>query len=163
MSEHFLPNKFKVSINLVTDEFYICPLSRSIADLDYEAVMSSQKELQGIFGQDSEWPKSNMTLQENVCSIKIHEDEFETEKAFAYSVLNHAKDKCFGSIYIDPSRSKNFDCEVHFWMRSDRSELEEQLFETVVDWMQNHWPVEKVAYPGRSISWEHWEKQLKIK
>ena len=50
----------------------------------------------------------------------------------SYCVLNNAKDTCLGSIYIDPSRAKNFDCEVHFWLRTDRIELEEKLFEVVI-------------------------------
>ncbi|WP_371186144.1 hypothetical protein [Thalassotalea maritima] len=154
MSQQFLPINFKVPTKLETNTFHICPLTRNVADLDYEAVMSSQSELQGIFGRNSTWPNSNMTMNENLISIKVHEEEFEARKAFAYSVLNNAENKCFGSIYVDPSRSVYFDCEVHFWIRTDNLELEIPLYKVVSEWLQNEWPFTKVAYPGRQVSGE---------
>ena len=160
--KHFIPKNFKVPTNLETGIFYICQLDINVANLDYEAVMYSADELQGIFGRDFCWPKSDMTLEESIISLKVHEREFETKKAFAYSVLNTDKSKCFGSIYIDPSRSEQFDCEVYFWIRSDSVTLEEKLFKVVSWWLQNQWPFKKIAYPGRLISWENWEEQIKV-
>jgi len=34
--------------------------------------MSSQERLQGIFGSGSGWPKSEMTLEENIASLKTN-------------------------------------------------------------------------------------------
>lgn len=33
------------------------------------------------------------------------------------------KEKCLGYIYIDQSKSINYDCEVFFWIRDDSTEL----------------------------------------
>ncbi|PMG52205.1 hypothetical protein [Shewanella sp. 10N.286.52.B9] len=160
--KHFIPKDFEAPINLETDIFHICPLDTNVANLDYEAVMSSTTELQGIFGRDFSWPKPNMTLEESITSLKVHEQEFKTKKAFAYSVLNTDRNKCFGSIYIDPSRSKQFDCEVYYWIRSDSIVLQEKLFNVVSKWLKSQWPFQKVAYPGRLIPWENWDKQVKV-
>jgi hypothetical protein len=124
--------------------------------------MSSQKRLQGIFGLGSEWPKSNLTLKENIASLKIHKREFESREAFAYSVFNKSKDKCLGSVYIDPSASPNYDCEVYLWVRDDSIELDKELYQTVLYWLSKTWHFSKVAFPGRCISWVEWDRELEV-
>ena len=161
MPENFIPKSFVIPKFLDSDKFHFRVLDDSIAELDFEAVMSSQKRLQGIFGFGSEWPKSNMTLEENIESLKVHKQEFESGKAFAYSVFNNAKDKCLGSVYIDPSQSQNYDCEVYLWIRNDSLSLDNELYQIVLKWLSNEWPFSKIAFPGRCISWPEWNEELK--
>ena len=123
--------------------------------------MTSQKRLQGIFGPQSDWPKSTMTLEDNIRSLRVHKQEFNSRLAFAYSVLNNSKEKCLGSIYIDPSQSENYDCEVYLWVRDDSIALETVLYQTVLAWLQAVWPFSKCVFPGRSISWDNWLNELK--
>jgi len=33
------------------------------------------------------------------------------------------------------------------------------LFDSVIEWIDTKWPFNKVAYPGREIDWEEWQKQ----
>lgn len=140
--------------------FHFRVLDENVAELDFEAVMYSQKRLQGIFGPKSEWPKSNMTLEENIESLKIHKQEFESRDAFAYSVFNSSKEKCLGSVYIDPSQSSNYDCEVYLWIRDESIAQDKELYLTVRNWLQVKWPFSNVVFPGRSISWESWANEL---
>ncbi|WNC72862.1 hypothetical protein RGQ13_02485 [Thalassotalea psychrophila] len=161
MHKQFIPNSFIAPTFLETDQFYFVVLEDSVAELDFEAVMSSQQRLRSIFGPKSEWPKSNMTLEENIESLKIHKQEFQSRQAFAYSVLNASKDKCLGSVYIDPSRSPNYDCELYFWVRNDSTALESELYKTISTWFLEKWPFSRVAFPGRGISWEEWTKELR--
>jgi hypothetical protein len=112
MIKNFIPDHFEAPKGFETDEFYFRVLDDDIAELDFEAVMSSQIRLKGIFGPGSEWPKKNMTFEENVASLKIHKQEFKANVAFAYSIFNIARDKCLGCVYIDKSQSVNYDCEV---------------------------------------------------
>ena len=142
--------------------FHFRVLEDEIAELDYEAVMSSQKRLQGIFGSGFEWPRSDMTLEESAASLKVHKQEFESRQAFAYSVFNKSKNKCLGSVYIDPSDSPHFQCVVHLWIRNDSIELDNELFQTVRKWLSEEWHFSKAAFPGRCISWEDWADELKF-
>ena len=142
--------------------FHFRVLKSEVAELDFEAVMSSQKRLQGIFGSGSEWPKSDMTIEENIASLKLHEQEFESRQAFAYSVFDKSKKKCLGSVYIDPSDSPNYQCVVYLWVREDSIELDNELYQTVRKWLSEEWGFSKVAFPGRCILWEDWDKELNV-
>ncbi len=124
--------------------------------------MSSQKRLQGVFGLTSDWPKSGMLLEENIESLKAHKKEFESRQAFAYSVFNTSKTKCLGSVYIDPSRARDYDCDVYLWIRDDSIALDKALYDSVLQWLSNDWPFRKIAFPGRRISWTKWNKALKV-
>ncbi len=143
-----------------TKDFHLRVLEESLAEVDLVAVMSSQRRLKGIFGPESPWPKKDMTLAENIESLKIHREEFEAQTAFAYSVFHSLKDKCLGSVYIDPSQSQNYDCEVYMWIRDDSVDLDDVLYQTVLNWLQAVWPFAKVAFPGRGISWQDWAIDL---
>jgi hypothetical protein len=149
MLSHFIHDAFVVPTTLDTEHFHLRMLEDSIAALDFEAVMSSQKRLQGIFGLGSQWPKVNMSLEENVESLKIHKQEFESRKAFAYSVFNNSNTKCLGSVYIDPSQSQDYDCDVYLWIRDDSLALDKTLYGAVLDWLSNDWPFSNIAFPGR--------------
>jgi len=162
MPNPFIPETFEAPTLFESEYFHFRVLEDSVAELDFEAVMSSQKRLQGIFGPESDWPKIDMTLEENIKSLKIHKREFELREAFAYSVFTNSKDKCLGSVYIDPSQSHNYDCEVYLWVRDDSISLDETLYQTVSNWLQQDWPFAKVAFPGRCISWKDWANALKV-
>lgn len=159
MYRAFISESFEVVKFYDTEYFHFRVLEPEVAELDFEAVMSSQKSLQGIFGPESEWPESDMTLKENIESLKVHQREFELREAFAYSVFNPTKDKCLGSVYIDPSQSPNYDCVVHFWLRDDSSGLDNVLYQTVLNWLQEDWPFVNIAFPGRKISWKNWKDE----
>ena len=58
--------------------------------------------------------------------------EFKSQKALAYSVFNRSKNQCLGSVYIDPSRSSDYDCEVYLWVRDDSIALDKVLYHTVL-------------------------------
>ncbi|WP_299804276.1 hypothetical protein [uncultured Shewanella sp.] len=160
MAKPFLPDTFEPPRCFESSDFYFRELEERVAEQDFEAVASSQKRLQGIFGPTSDWPRSDFTLAENRLSLQVHKREFESREAFAYSVFNKAKDKCLGSIYIDPSQSANYDSEVYLWMRDDSIHLDALLYQTVIDWLVESWPFAKVTFPGRAISWGEWHKEL---
>ena len=100
MPNPFIPESFKPPTFFDSENFHFRVLEEEVAELDFEAVMSSQKRLQGIFGPETEWPKINMTLEENIESLKIHKQEFESRDAFAYSIFNNSKEKLFATFII---------------------------------------------------------------
>ncbi|AOT08724.1 hypothetical protein [Pseudoalteromonas luteoviolacea] len=162
MPNLFIPESFEPPIIFDSEHFHFRVLEEEVAELDFEAVMSSQKRLQGVFGPKSMWPKSNMTLEENIASLKVHKREFDSRDAFAYSVFNNSKKKCLGSVYIDPSQSSNYDCEVYLWIRDDNIFLDNELYQIVFNWLQEAWPFSKIAFPGRDILWEDWAIELNV-
>ncbi|MBQ4835750.1 hypothetical protein [Pseudoalteromonas luteoviolacea] len=161
MTDLFIPDTFEPPLYFDSANFYFRVLEEQVAQLDFDAVMSSQQRLQGIFGPNSQWPKRNMTLDENIESLQAHKKEFESREAFAYSVFNKSQDKCLGSVYIDPSQSPNYDCEVYLWVRDDSIKLEKALYQTVLIWLQERWPFSRIVFPGRSISWSRWASEIK--
>jgi hypothetical protein len=162
MSRPFIVETYQPPKTFDCKCFYFRVLEESIAKLDFEAVMSSQERLQGVFGIDSKWPKKCMTLEENIASLKVHKQEFESRYAFAYSVFNKSRNKCLGSVYIDPSVSSNYQCEVYLWIRNDSIELDNELYQTVRKWLTDEWAFSKIAFPGRSILWKDWNKELSL-
>jgi len=158
----FIPDSFKIPNKLNTESFHFRVLDDEVAMVDFKAVMSSQKRLKGMFGPTSEWPKGNMTIEENIKSLKAHKQQFDSREAFAYSVFNGTNDRCLGSVYIDPSQSQNFDCEVYLWIRDDDFALDTELYQVVLSWLQRSWLFSKIAFPGRSITWEDWAVELNI-
>ncbi|WP_153914732.1 hypothetical protein [Shewanella sp. TC10] len=156
MTKPLVSTSFSVPLIHSTEDFYFTTLDENVAELDYEAVMSSQQSLQGIFGPHSNWPEQDMTLEQNIISLNVHKQEFEARKAFAYSVFNLSQTKCLGSIYIDPSDFSQYQCVVHFWIRNDSIEQESVLFQTIKSWLNETWNFTQVAYPGRTITWQDW-------
>lgn len=162
MKPHFVPQSFIVPTLLKNENFHFRVLEDSLATLDFDAVMTSLARLRSIFGPNTAWPDKNMTLEDNVASLKVHQQEFESREAFAYSVFNQENDRCIGCVYIDPSQSPNYDCEVYLWVRSDSATLDQALYTVVLNWLEHYWPFANVAFPGRDITWSDWKKQTQL-
>ena len=96
---------------------------------------------------DSSWP-AGLSLEQDLIDLGWHQKEFQRRSSFAYTVMSLDEQRCIGCIYIYPSTEA--DAEVFFWVRSDQFEtLDENLNQTVRDWMSESWPFGKVQYPGR--------------
>ena len=160
MNITFVPKSFDVPTNVSLTPFHLIVLEESNAEVDYQAVMSSLPWLKSIFGPNTSWPSEKMSLKENIASLQVHQREFIDREAFAYSVFDESKTKCLGSVYIDSTRSKSYDCEVYLWVREDSADLDAILHTRVLTWLTEHWPFVKIAFPGRSISWQDWAKEV---
>jgi hypothetical protein len=160
MESTFVPVEFEVPESLITNQYQLEMLSPEIAELDYDAVMSSKNRLRTIFSERTEWPRDDMTLDENRKDLIRHQEEFETRKAFAYTVLNVDRNKCLGCVYIEPSRIFQFDCEIYLWVRESHISLDNNLFITINNWISDYWLFKKPAFPGREVSLEKWNLLL---
>lgn len=159
MTKKFVSDDFEVPTKLETGRFRLRMLSVNDVDKDYEAVIESIDDLKGFFGPKSKWPSPNMSKEEELEDLRLHQEEFENRKSFAYTVVMLDESHCLGCVYIFPSRKKVFDADVFMWIRQSEltSGLDEFLFSTVKKWIEEKWPFDKVAYPGRQISWDEWE------
>lgn len=153
MSNIFIPSDFTIPTNFVNDLYRFEILSPIFATLDFDAVISSKERLRGVFAERTDWPKDDITLEDNIRDLKRHEQEFLAKEAFAYSVLTLKSDKCLGCLYIEPSLSKRHDSEVYLWVRDSEIELDDILYKDVKDWLEVSWPFKNVIFPGREITW----------
>jgi|GEM_PF-660160 len=148
-----VPEDFTVPETLETEAFRLKPLTSAYVDLDYEAVMSSKDHLQGVLGRP-DWP-GDLTREEDLGALQMHEKEFNQRIGFVYTVLNHQETECLGCVYIYPSRLDEYDAEVIMWVSLDSFEkgLDPLLFKTIKAWLAESWPFDKVIYTGRDIEW----------
>jgi hypothetical protein len=156
--KNFVPDNFMVPEVLITKHYRLEVLSPAVAEIDYEAVMSSRQRLRNVFAENDKWPRDEMTLADNINDLKRHEEEFQRREAFAYTVLNHNRDRCIGCVYIDPPTVELYDCEIYLWVRDSDLRLDIDLYENVLMWIDKDWPFKNAAFPGRLISWSEWKK-----
>ena len=157
MEGMFVPEGSVVPESLSTDQYRLEMLTPGVAELDYDAVMSSKERLRQVFSEDDDWPADDMTLEFNIGDLERHEAEFHSRQAFAYTVLSPAKDRCVGCVYFYASSLPEYDCEVYLWVRESETDLDGHLYMTIRNWLKTDWPFKKPAFPGRAIPWDQWQ------
>lgn len=155
-----VPPDFKIPEVLETDKFRLRMLTVNDVVKDYNAVMTSIDHLQGIFGPRSKWPSPDLTFEQDLIDLGWHQKEFQTHSSFAYTVMSLDESQCLGCMYIFPSTKEDYEVEVYMWVRKSAYDegSDPILFKTVKKWITEKWPFKKVAYPGREIDWDTWEK-----
>jgi len=153
----FVPADFKVPDGMEHDRFRLRMLTIHDVDKDFDAVVSSVDRLQKVW--NSEWP-AGLTREQNLIDLGWHQKEFQRRSSFAYTVVSRDETQVFGCVYIYPTRKPDFDAEVYFWVRDSEldSGLEVSLELGISDWLEREWPFRSVAFPGRMMSWEQWQR-----
>ena len=155
---NFVPPNFTVPATLETDEFRLRMLTIHDVVKDYDAVMSSVDHLKAVW-HETTWPEG-LTLEQNLIDLGWHQKEFQRKSSFAYTVVSLDEARVLGCVYIDPTKKVDHDATVCLWVRQSEvaSGLDERLFTAVREWIENDWPFESAAFPGRSIPWERWNE-----
>ena len=65
MIKLFVPKEFNVPESFVTEQYCLEMLSPSVTEIDYDAVMTSKVRLRTVFGEKTEWPRDDMSLEDN--------------------------------------------------------------------------------------------------
>ena len=153
----FVPTEYVVPRELVTANFTLRMLSVDDVEKDFDAVMSSAARLSQLW-PDSGWP-AGLTLRQNLIDLGWHEKEFQNRSSFAYTMVASDESQVLGCVYFYPTEKAGYDAEVFLWVRDSAAarDLDKELFEVVQHWLASDWPFENPAYPGRTISWEHWD------
>lgn len=156
-SHPFVDRDFVIPQRLETDEFRLRMLTVNDVVKDYEAVMSSAEHLRAAW-PDSKWP-DGLTLEQNLIDLGWHQKEFQRRRSFAYTVLTLDESRVIGCVYIDPTRKRGYDAEVYLWARESAigSPTDARLYQAVDEWLEERWPFENVAFPGREIGWSEWD------
>lgn len=163
MAKEFIPTDFKVPEVLETDRFRLRMLTINDVKKDYDAIMTSIGYLQKInpLGPNIKWPYKELTIEQDLIDIGWHQKEFQIKSSFTYTVMNLDENKCLGCVYIWPTENTKYDAKVMMWVRQSElpNKLDEILFSRVKKWIKEKWPFNRVAYPGREISWDKFEQR----
>jgi len=153
----FVPSEFAVPSELSTAKFRLRMLSVDDVEKDFEAVTSSAARVSKVW-PGSGWP-AGLTLRQNLIDLGWHEKEFQNRTSFAYTMVSPDESQVLGCVYFYPTEKAGYDAEVFLWVRESEAatDLDHELFEVVQLWLAADWPFENPAYPGRNISWEHWD------
>jgi len=155
----FVSSDFKIPETFENQYFRLRMLTVNDVVKDYDAVMTSIEHLQGVFGSQSKWPSKDLTLEQDLIDLGWHQKEFQRRSSFTYTVVTLDESKVIGCIYIFPTTKGDFNATVEMWVRASVLDagLDNILYKSVKQWISEEWPFNKVAYPGRDISWEEWE------
>ncbi|MEO1730313.1 MAG: twin-arginine translocation pathway signal protein [Pseudomonadota bacterium] len=142
------------------DGFKIVPLGPDLVEVDYEAYMSSIEHLQTTFTRSTGWPHGGLTDEDAMKDMETEQARFERRESFAYAVLTPDGSRERGCVYVYPSTIPGYDAVVRLWVTKDEFDagFDEELYGWTQEWIAKEWPFEDVAYPGRAIAWEEWDK-----
>ena len=156
--KQFIPVGFKVPNSLQNEHFRIRMLTVNDVVKDYDAVMSSIEHLKKMYPTSS-WPSKDLSLEQDLIDLGWHQKEFQMKSSFAYTVVSLDESQVLGCLYINPVKKGDYNARITMWIRASEVDngLDSILFDSVKKWISEYWPFEKVAYPGREVSWEQWK------
>jgi hypothetical protein len=156
----FVPAGFAPPKLVETARFKLVPFSPALVDVDFKAYMSSTEHLQRTFSRSTNWPREGITHADAMKDMENEQARFTSGRSFDYSVLAPDGSRELGSVYISPSRVAGYDAVVRIWVTKDQYDagFDAELYAWVSNWVQTAWPFEKVAYPGRAIDWQTWDR-----
>jgi hypothetical protein len=147
--EDFVPPDFVVPLYRETQQFRLEPLGPEHNERDYAAWTSSKEHIHSTPGwQGSSWPRE-MTLEDNLCDLERHADDFRRRVGFTYTVRERPSGEVVGCVYIYPVPGGESDARVLSWVRASRAELDVPLWRTVSEWIASDWPFEEIEYAAR--------------
>jgi len=140
---------FVPSEGLRTERLVLEPLAPRHVELDHAALMGSREHLLRTLHW-GDWPREGFTVEENLEDLEMHWGEFEDRTGFAFTVLNPARDRCLGCVYIQPIGPDAFEVNratLAFWVIEEEVEtgLDQHLLETLLPWFEAEWPFEAVV------------------
>ena len=160
--EPFVAADFRVPEMYVSRQgtFKLKPLGPKYASRDYAAYMSSIQHLQKTFTFSTSWPHAGLTMAEAVKDVEGEQAGFAARRKFTYAVLNPNESRELGCVYISPSNKEGYDATVRMWVTENQFVIgfEDRLFLEVKAWVNSRWPFARVAYIGREITRDEFQK-----
>lgn len=161
-TDDWLPRDFEAPRELrLPTGHHLRQISPDDLDLDYPAVMGSQRRLWQLFGPVWAWPPADMTREQDREDLQRHADEMTRNESFNYAVFDADETALLGCVYIDPPEADGYDAEVSWWVvdAAVDTDLDGALAEAVPRWLATRWPLERPRIVGRDISWEDWHAE----
>lgn len=150
-NSNFVPSSFNPPTLYLTSRYKLVPLGPELAQHDYEAYMSSIEHLRTTFSSNGKWPHKNITMADALKDVEGEMARFQSRTAFTYAVLTLDGTRELGCVYIRPSRDKEFDAQVVFWVTGEqlKTGLEPVLLTDIRQWLKSSWPFKNVTFPKR--------------
>ena len=163
MTYKFVADGFKAPFQVKRDNYILRKLSVDEVEKDYAAVMSSKESLRQIFEIDDDWPADDMTIEENYNDLLDHQNEFDSNKGFAYTIVVPDDSRCIGCLYIYPFRHGVYDSVIYYWFTDDvKNKMDPDLRNFLNHWIGDTFELKNPAYPGRDISHKQWPETIKL-
>ena len=152
-----VPASFAVPTKFSAKTYRLVPLGPSVAQLDYDAYMSSIEHIKARMGGG--WPTANLTMADQAKDMAGEKAQWDTRKSFPYAVLSPDGSEELGCFYIRPSGKEGYDAVATMWTTKEQFDkgLEEILYRDMKAWLEKDWPFQKVAWPGREIPVADWK------
>lgn len=135
------------------DGFVISKLVPADAKVDYEAIINNAASIRKQLGIT--WPTGNETFEDNLAQLKDHEKDFDSKKAFAYSIWDPERKKYLGCLYfyfkVMPwfrEVPEEADAVVEVWVIEEMSEREKlrNIVEQIQSWVEDDWPLKSPMF-----------------
>ncbi len=159
-SSAFIPDGFEPPVLVETANFKLVPLGPELVDIDYAAYMSSIEHLQETFTRSTSWPHEDITDEDAMQDMLNEQERFNQRESFAYAVLTLDGERERGCVYVRPSSKPGYEAEVSLWVTKAEFDagFDTELYAWASAWVEENWPFEEVAYPGRAIEWAAWDQ-----
>lgn len=156
----FVAADFTVPTLVETPGFKLMPLGPALVDIDFAAYMSSIEHLQQTFTRSKGWPRADITAAEAMTDMETEEGRFQRRESFAYAVLTPDGSRERGCVYVYPSTVPGHDAVVRLWVTKAEYDagFDQELYAWTQQWVAKAWPFKAVAYPGRAIAWDEWDR-----
>jgi hypothetical protein len=156
----FVAADFALPTLVETPGFKLVPLGPDLVDIDFAAYMSSIDHLQQTFTRSTGWPREDITAAEAMTDMLTEQGRFARRESFAYAVLTPDGTRERGCIYVYPSTVPDHDAVVRLWVTKAEFDagFDAELYAWTQNWIANEWHFKSVAYPGRAIVWEDWDR-----
>jgi hypothetical protein len=127
---------------------HLRPIREADVEIDYPAVMGSQRRLWQRYGEAWRWPPEDLSFEDDRVDLARHEREIAARESFNYAALDAQERTLLGCVYIDPPGEEGIDAEVSWWVvdAAVGSELEAALDELVPRWLADVWRFSNVRY-----------------
>ena len=142
-----LPPGFKLPANLVSERFALQPLRLRDSALDHELIAASVRHLDQEVYPGGSWAAS-MTPERAQIEAGYYQRQFEMARGFAYMVMDPAKQRSLGRVYIWKSEKRGYDAMLNYFVRESelQSGLAGELDRALRDWLARDWPFQRVLF-----------------
>lgn len=153
----FVPTEFAVPNHVERDQWELRLLTVDDLARDYAAYMGSIDHVKSMFNPNAAaWPQRNLSMRLALTDLAFCEWEHYCRTSFSYGVFTKDNRSERGCVYINPTAHLGSQAELLTWTTADEYErgFDAELFAFAKAWVQEAWPFERVAYPGREHSWD---------
>lgn len=151
-----VPDSFQPPRSYTGENFRLVPLGPDVAQLDFNAYMSSIDHIRSSMGGN--WPRPDLTMADQAKDMAGEKAQWDARKSFPFAVLAPEGTKEFGCFYIRPSTKEGYDAVATIWVTKDQFDkgFETQLLADMKAWLAAEWPFKKVAWPGHDLPMAEW-------